>query len=259
MEPNKVEEICDRYKEGEHGTSIAQDFDIHWSHLYKLLRRNGVETRDRRADVDDSAFTNLDPDTSYWIGFIGADGHIKYTDDETRQSSVAIQLSDVDLGHLKKLKCFLDYKGNIHTDGKPRDKATLELTSDRIVNDLIKWNVTPRKSKTFKPHTELRENRHFWRGMVDGDGSITFTKTQNTPRLSLCGSKYTARYFQSFCKHITNPYASVRDHGESFIYTIAGRYLIDVVKVLYRNCDTYLSRKQERSEQIISDYGDHDD
>ena len=61
------------------------------------------------------------------------------------------------------------------------------------------YGFTPRKSwDGCITDQRLLNSRHFWRGMIDGDGSIGYRKRDGYPLLSLVGTKIMIDQFRYF-------------------------------------------------------------
>lgn len=131
-------------------------------------------------------FANKSPEACYWAGFIAADGCIS-------ENGVIIGLSDKDKMHLEKLANAL----GLHNRVRVRDTsngyrtARLNAISEKWVQDLASFNITPRKSKTLRPPSLRSEDqvRAFIRGYMDGDGCICYHKSRGWWTLSFVGTK----------------------------------------------------------------------
>ena len=154
--------------------------------------------------------------SSYWAGFIAADGCI----DEKGRVRFYLQLSDS-----KHLEKFADFVGSTHKINLnvKRNRCSIEFTCKAMVKDLEKWNITPRKSLTYDPPKDLKFYSHFLRGMVDGDGTIceSFSnKASITATLyaGIVGSYNFRDWFVPFCKDILD--ITVKQHERENCVTI---------------------------------------
>src|ERR1051326_1106333 len=92
-----------------------------------------------------------------------------------------------------------------------------------------------KKSSMFSPKTELipaHLEHHFWRGMVDGDGSI-FT-SRGKPVVSLCGTYDVCSKFIKFVNdnvRLTSKTPN-RDHN-IWSTSFSGRFGREVIRKLY--------------------------
>src|ERR671939_420121 len=127
-------------------------------------------TRRRKCSLNESAFEAITEESAYWLGFLIADGCI--TRDKrlpNSQPRLKINLAHIDLPQLHKLRNFLDFGGKISICEK---YCSMAVSSRRIVKTLETYGVVARKSQRTAAHSLLECNRHFWRGVVDGDGGI---------------------------------------------------------------------------------------
>ena len=161
-------------------------------------------------------FDQIDtPEKAYWLGFISADGCIVTTAQHPEGSHLAIQLGARDKDHLVKLKAALGAAASVHdrtaeTFGKPTRLASLSVGSRRLTEALLVLGVTPRKSATMQPWDGPADlMAHYWRGMVDGDGSLA-RKTESVWTVFLCGSEACVRAFAAWaagiCGTTAKPY-----------------------------------------------------
>ena len=103
-----------------------------------------------------------------------ADGNI-YTG-KTGNPRISLTVAARDWQHLFKFRKFLNCSNQISLktsklNGRTWIQYTLRFISKSIADRLIELGVTPRKSLTARV-IGLENNRHFWRGVLDGDGYI---------------------------------------------------------------------------------------
>ena len=121
----------------------------------------------RRYNVNKESFKYYNSNSCYWAGFIGADGNI------TDSGRLSIGLKKEDSEHLVKFNNFLEYTNDVKIY---KNTAYSAISCKEICDDLFNnFNITPRKSKTLKPPTKIKDNLDklcFIKGIIDGDGSI---------------------------------------------------------------------------------------
>lgn len=135
-------------------------------------------TRQFTAYGRESAFTAIDtPEAAYWLGFINADGAIVGVNPGTLRLQVVLARKDRE--HLVKLRSFTGTKRDIWDyeaktiGGIQRPYSRLICQDRAIVMDLIRHGVHPSKTgKETAWNGPANLMPHFWRGMVDGDGSV---------------------------------------------------------------------------------------
>ena len=136
--------------------------------------------------VDDDFFSRDTEESFYWAGFIAADGCVKAHGHKNEDICVvSMGLSRKDKSHIEKFKKIINFSGNIF-DGIAKnnakslvkrdiEKSEIQITSRKMVEDLKRFNIGPRKSLIYCPPRELMTHplfHHFLRGYFDGDGSI---------------------------------------------------------------------------------------
>jgi transposase-like protein len=194
---DRDDDIRERYAAGDSSAQIARDLGVSDVTVLNHLRRMKVSTRPagwavRRVPIRHDAFADdLDPRASYWAGFLMADGCVAMT------GRVTLVLKAGDEGHIQK---WLDFLGSSETpvriDGR---RARAQISSRRIADDLARHGIVPRKTYQGIPTSDvMAASPAFWRGMVDGDGGITWPKGKHGPSLSLCGSHAVMSQFARF-------------------------------------------------------------
>ena len=221
------------------------------------LRANGVKIRPRRRyTLNQDAFAVDSEEASYWTGFLMADGCI------AAKNEVRLMLADRDIGHLEKFRTFLNSGRPIYRiKSRPMNKipytaspaALVAVCSEKLCLDLANRGVV--RSKTFRTTPgRFADDRHFWRGIIDGDGCIGFTKTiKNYPSVQLVGSFDIVAGFVDFvaancCKSKARP----RKRKNIYIVGFSGRAAVAIAKHLYSDCKTFLQRKYAKAEIVAS-------
>lgn len=122
--------------------------------------------------------------SSYWLGFICADGHLTDT-------TLFLEISEKDKEHLLKLGMYINFKESslynrtrtIFTGSY--SMCSLIVSHKKVIDQLkIRYNITQRKTKNPISLVSLNDLQKlsFFIGFIDGDGCIS---NQNNPMLSL--------------------------------------------------------------------------
>jgi intein-encoded DNA endonuclease-like protein len=245
------QEICRRYLSNESSLKIAKDFKCSKYAILQILKRNSVDRRTtseacRIYSINESVFEENTEGSMYWAGFLMADGNLF----ESKKVSKRIQigLHNKDREHLEKLNLFLQTDRPLYRENKGT-ASKLIISSERIFDSLKRFGLKPKKSKTAKASNFAAKNRHFWRGVVDGDGSIYFDK--QGPCLSLVGSKSIVQQFRDFVLMHVNTEAKVLTHKTIFEIKLSGEKAIAIIKELYKDCSWFLERKNEKAKRAI--------
>jgi intein/homing endonuclease len=138
------------------------------------------ECSTRRIEFNESFFDNINTEEkAYWLGFIFADGNII---SHKRCYSLTLGVSEIDIDHIKKFQQTLQTTHKLSTKNKTTGKYGqvskpfyyIRVTSKHLVESLIGLGCVPNKSKTITfPNILPKLERHFIRGVFDGDGWIT--------------------------------------------------------------------------------------
>ncbi len=232
-----------------------------------------VGGKPRTCEVNDAAFDVLTPESLYWIGFLFADGNVHQDVIKGPRKSRAtagspalnVGLSVVDRGHLEKLRTFLGstHKISDHPahDSAPTSKGGpivntgpsvyLSVRSKQLCAALRSYGIVSKGDRV--PVSEVAASRDFWRGMVDGDGSLgTYTSGGYTyVRVRLAGQIALLGTFSRFL--VDQRLARLNVSKEEHIWTIGttGAPATAIIKFLYENACESLDRKAESARLAI--------
>lgn len=202
-------------------------------------------------------FSKIDSEKSaYWLGFIYADAGIG-------KNYCRINLAARDEDHLLKLRKALRYEGPLkHTTSNFNTSVVnIQIGNRQIVNDLKRHGLTECKSLTQKPlNIPQSLQRHFWRGVFDGDGDITIgskrVPTKPCWRLRLTGNRFTVEGFDDFLRANAISSSNTYPHGNVYRIEICRReQVVKLSELLYGSSRVYLSRKRERIKRVLANRG----
>jgi len=205
----------------------------------------------RKYSLDEYFFSSISTEEqAYWLGFLVADGSVR------KDGWVEVCLSTIDRSHLELFQKHLNNDSKLYTH--PNQPTTkLGFGGKDMARDLAKFGIVPNKTKSLSLTLDLVPEHllhHFWRGVVDGDGSLCITG-QGYPRVSLCGSKDVLLKFSNFCKRYTHFKATPRPcpRGANLWYfDIGGRTsATTIIELLYGDASVYLFRKHEAAKKIL--------
>jgi hypothetical protein len=216
----------------------------------------------RKYTLNHFAFRTVTDESAYWAGFLLADGcvHIR-----GHKKLLTLALAEKDRDHLEAFRNFLQSDRPVHTykngGSTPGNYVLLEALSADIVDDLVKIGITPRKSLTAQPDAQFANNCHFWRGVIDGDGCLSWIKSQqgyvSRPLLGLCGSKPTCEAFAAFATtRFPQLPINVRPHKSIWSVHISGLRAARLAEELYANGPSLL-RKRLIAQAFTQSYIDH--
>lgn len=175
----------------------------------------------------------LTEELAYWLGFILTDGNIRRQGKRSWQIRFNIQRSDRD--HLQRFLDFLQSDYPIY-DYNCTKSCAVTITSEEFGNLVMSYGITPCKSKTVKVDHRLATSRHFWRGVLDGDGWLS----KNGQRFGIAGTYDVCSQFVSFMNLGLEP----KIRGNNFyVVETCGKKARLVAKTLYDSARIALPRK----------------
>lgn len=252
----RLPEITDLYNRGLSAIKISHLINCSPARVYQLLVQSGQQMRSGRKQriykLDESFFQKIESEEkAYWVGFLMADGSVK-------KNNLSIGLAARDRGHLLKLKIATSFEGPITEAtstlrGKKFPSCVLLMCSKKMIGDLSKVGVVPRKSWCAKPPESLRDDlwRHFWRGVIDGDGSLIICKTTN--HIHLVGTKEITQGFSDYVTSRLGGKGTIKPIQNHFGIQFCGTARVGlIVRHLYQGASIYLDRKYERAIKIIA-------
>lgn len=201
----------------------------------------------RKYTLNENFFDELTEKSSYWLGFLYADGYVRMKDGKSGE--LKIKLKDTDKGHIEKflkdIECEKPIKCGV--DGKSK-YCSVTIYSNLMVNKLVNLGCVNRKTQKIRlPKLSEPFMSHFIRGYFDGDGSISKVKNRpNSFSLSICSNE-----------RFNDDVISFFGFGTSYRYgsysVIKINKLMDIVKFrdyIYSNSVTLLERKLIKFKEI---------
>jgi hypothetical protein len=197
-----------------------------------------------RLDVNENYFKKWSPDMAYILGFILADGCIIKGSYKGYSDALKFGVNKKDIDIIEKIKQKL---GSSHKISICEDAAHFCITNQKIVNDLKSLKINYRKSlRENIPNVPQKYVRDFIRGVIDGDGSISFDKKWGYPTLSVCGGKNTISFIQNHFLEKFNIYSKIGKRKKiQYIFYISYRAnsAKTLINYLYNKSNIYLERK----------------
>jgi hypothetical protein len=265
-----IKSMTSLYLSGTSINSLAKIYNHAPETCKRALIDSGVEMRSfRRANIlngknirkyklNESYFHTIDTeDKAYWLGFIATDGNINKV-----SNTLYISLQERDRMHLLKLLKCLGSNYNVvdHTNTNGSKQSRVAITSYDMKCDLVRHGIMPNKSLTITPPIfyDVSLEKAFWRGCVDGDGTI-FRRNKNDNRkewaISLLGTYAMVDAFSQFVTKGTGlrPRNIMQD---SKIYRVSyqGSFgPITVIKYLYGSAKIFLDRKMNLANEAMTD------
>lgn len=260
--------VVEMYENGKGTHSIAKEFGVSADTVHRTLKKNGVTMRPighyRKYPVNHRFFSTIDTEEkAYWLGFLMADGCVT-------GNEVKIALAEKDASHLRKFgeaigssapvkifeRTFKMPQGTQHTGRY----ASINVSSRPMLKDLARVGVVPRKSLIAKAW-QGPENlmRHFWRGVIDGDGCVEKRKRNDRMMggfewgVGLVGSEDIVSSFANWCRPICGTRSNIRKVGNIWQFRVGGFHAPrKIIKELYGGCTVALDRKHEIAVELIN-------
>jgi hypothetical protein len=178
----------------------------------------------------------LTPDEEYWAGFIHADGSISRALNCTR-------FAQKDEGPVRALHSFLKLDTKVFFTSRISNFGRNEmysLATSKVTKQLIALGIKE------EPAAFLYNSRHFWRGMIDGDGTVIIPG-DGYPRIMLCGNYDDMWAFSNWCARLfkyQGPKLYRQKTGVWYVGIGSGKAIL-LGEYLYRDTFSAVSRKSE--------------
>lgn len=207
---------------------------------------------------------NDDEEAAYWIGMLMADGGIS-------NGNVHLGLSEEKAEHLEAFARFIGAENVTYNPGGQiikwksghfsvaRPSWHVSKHSKKVAEVLASYGVVERKSLVACVRG-LAYNRHFWRGVVDGDGWIcTVASKRRNGRVEIrwatgicSGSEMFVKQFAEYVRSVCPDWRGKEVRPNSWGVYLVGRNAARLVRVLYENCAVALPRKMKLAQFIMT-------
>jgi hypothetical protein len=198
------------------------------------------------------------PEYSYLLGFLHADGHLSESSRNRGKVSIELNIRDKDI--CKKFKNLIPFYSSIsyrtrNTNFKTNYTSVVWSVYDLEFRKLLKsWGLTAgKKSDSITQPVDVSEV-DYYRGLIDGDGSLGFT-AKGFPFVSLVvSSGFLKDTYLKFLELITGKLKTSSLNKRDGIYNIVV-YKEDaqaLINVLYYEGCIALSRKSKIATKILN-------
>jgi hypothetical protein len=242
---------------------IGAEFGVTGGAIEYWLKKMGVARRSpsewlRKYTLNEEAFDDLGPEALYWLGFIYADGSIVSNE---RKRCVRVEVQERDHEHLERLLTFVGSDMQPYKSARRgKGYSTVVLNSAHMVERLGQYGIRPGKSARSERLDDVFANsRDFWRGMVDGDGSIMYHPHRKAYRCYLLANEHEIEQFREYVLARVPKFGGRPTHADGiYRLNISGFAAATVLSDLYSEAVQALPRKSELAEQIIRHFADRD-
>lgn len=214
----RIKKLLPLYYSGKYESTIEflREHNISNSVFYPYLRRHNLkslQSSTRKHMVDDSFFKNIDSEIkAYWLGFIQCDGYINHNELE-------LGLCAKDRSHIEKFLKHVNSNypiSNRVVAGK-YDSCRVLIRSCAFVEPLLALGVEKFRSLTMKVLMPASNKlfKHYLRGILDANGSISLIEGVTTIRFNMCLSSGSINFMQQLLHEIeefTGEYGGATNH-----------------------------------------------
>lgn len=243
-------EVVNQFLGGAPISRIAASFGVTAPSVRGLVSRKGILIPGVSHRLRHDAFDSFDSDACYWIGFLFADGCVSYRQGYMPQ--ISLGLAERDREHLVALRDFLCCDNSISPVSPTHGSCQFSIRSHRLADRLIELG-------RYKDVLDerLAASRDFWRGIVDGDGSLGIynrpaPSTRSFAQFRVVGRRHILDSFAEFLQGEGIVKLSVRPHKSIFTMGTTCGPAERIVALLYAGAGTALPRKAEIAERIIA-------
>lgn len=195
-----------------------------------------------------NAFNKIETEEdAYWLGFLLADGYIA----GGNKPFLQLKLGEKDKKHLEKFIKYLGYTSTEiikQTTGGAYTKDNIcfviKISCKQISDNLKKYGLSGAKSKNEIPYklNDINLEKHYIRGIIDGDGWIRNTQSG----FGVCGSYETLSYIKEYINNniINVENNNITKHGDIYKFELTSKIKTQIIlKHFYENSTIYLDRK----------------
>lgn len=231
----------------------------------EIVKKTGDANRKFFFNKDKLKLNNT---TSYILGLFAADGWI------SGDKCVGITLQDTDKDIIFKIKDYFEYDGNIRYRKKSIDSKSynhkdiygIDFTDKELMYFFRENGIISQKTINYKVPEHFKNNKHFWRGMIDGDGCVYHYKLKDkdgydyyTYGITLIGTHDLISNFVLYTESLISKKigAGIRKaYGckiDVFTIHITGKSAVIVLNEIYSELSDnfYLKRKYEKYQEIL--------
>ena len=193
-------------------------------------------------------------ESAYWFGFLLADASIPR---RPGGKSMQVLLGIKDKPHLESLLVAISANNPIKIGFRNnKQNAALNIHSTRFCDFMLAMGWREFKERGIWPSIRPDLERHFVRGLIDGDGWVSIVK-KKYPEIGLCSDHKTVLLESQRVLGIhANILLSRSKKSKKNIYKWrkVGRDCVRMHSVLYNNATCFLPRKKEYLESIIASW-----
>jgi hypothetical protein len=251
------------YGNGVTSTRLGKHYGVCRNTILNILTRYSATKRSiseakQKYSINHRFFEEITTEAqAYLLGLWATDGYLI-----TAKPCAGIGLQERDIELLEKISVVLQstYPLQVHPKPGRQNMIHLFFCSPQIKTDLIRHGIIENKTWFVRPWIGPNDlMRHYWRGAIDGDGSLYYSRNRDGSRsfsIDFCGNEWMVAGFRDFIENEigyranlgldnrkSRPFFRVRYGGMGLPKSIA--------LVLYGSTKLSLARKQRFADEIM--------
>jgi hypothetical protein len=170
------DEIIKEYQDGMSQIDLAIKYNCNRGTIYNILKRRNIQARPQQGPrlypLNEKIFDTIVPKSAYLLGLIVTDGNLADRS-YTHGYSITITSKDYEISEIAKR--ILETTREPYHDKRGNGCFIVHIDSRHIYEKLLLYGLTPAKSLTIEHVLNVPSDQypHLFRGIVDGDGSIS--------------------------------------------------------------------------------------
>ncbi len=243
---------------------VAKKFNVSLPSVIKILKEYRVRIYNKvqlfSPNLNEHYFDKIDTEEkAYFLGLIITDGCVHKT--KGRQPLVSLSLQESDKYILERFKTAICSNKTITNDG--RGCANINILSRIMVESLRQYGVHERKSlhTTFPQNVPQKLYPHLIRGILDGDGSVSFYARRgrkcHVKAIRFCQGN--EKFLKDLVDCLYNNCGAIKINTyqeKDSLWSIAYRKddsMIRIIQYLYKDATIYLTRKKHLCDLICNE------
>lgn len=268
--------IVSEYLSGKPSTQVALENDLSWKTVILAVRKSGGKVRTSGESktkyfFNHQFFKKIDSaEKAYFLGLMLADGYVG-------KKEIIISLNYIDHHILKKFVEAIEGNNKVHVNSKTsgfnkneiKQVSRLSIRSDEMILDLNKLGLTRNKTlNIIVPKIEENLEKHFWRGVLDGDGYVSIVNHKGKVisaggeikfnpykyiEVGICGHINTIEAFSVFLTKNGFKVGKISPDKSIFRVRICGKNAVKFLDFIYKDCPDglFLTRKYQKYQDYL--------
>lgn len=259
-------DICKKYQEYPISLNeMSKIFGLCTLTISRILKKYDIKLYSKQdffeKQLKSDYFEKIDCDKkAYFLGLLITDGCI-YTKGTHSRLCLALQYGDKYI--VEELKSELKSNRKLTMDKRNNKAVSLQVSSDKICKDLAKYSIIPNKSlaTVFPKNIPSEYLGAFYRGLLDGDGSISFYKRKgkiNAMQIAIRMCQGNKKFLEDFVEILHDILKTSKPtifQEKEQLWSIAYRRKEDLKKIiefLYSGDEIAMIRKKQKCFQIFN-------